>query len=86
MRLSGVQSELLALMAQGVVPKYRPGPAAVVMLPNEHDRAWRKAHGGKPVLFSTLQALVKRGLVTEHLGTGRVFTYVLTSDSQRFAD
>ena len=84
MGLTPVQRDLLDLMRKGVVPTLRPGPAAVVKLPLPADAAWREAHGGKPVLSSTLEALVRRGLVNKHMGRGRCFAYRLVSDSQNF--
>lgn len=88
MRLSPVQEELLGLMKMGVRPRLRPGPAALVTLPGEHDGHWRDLHGGKPVQANTVQALVNRGLVRREIvlvDGRRTFVYVLISGSHRLA-
>lgn len=83
-RLSQAQKELHTLMRSGVVPVLRPGPAAVVKLPEPHDTNWRNRHGGKPVLISIINGLVRRGVVErcEAVVEGRrVWRYVLVSGS-----
>ena len=62
-KLTKAQAELLELMQRtGVHPEYAVMPGAVVELPG-HDLAWRKAHGGKPVMIDTLGSMVKKGVL-----------------------
>ena len=77
MRLSNAQIGLLRIMAAGVTPTLRPGPASTVILPEPHARRWRLNHGGMPVQSSTLQALLSRELISR-FGSGHTWVYRLT--------
>lgn len=62
-KLTKPQSELIDLMERtGVKPEYEVMPGSVVYLP-DHDLAWRKAHGGKPVMIDTLNSMVSKGVL-----------------------
>ena len=62
-KLTKPQAELLELMQRtGVKPEYAVMPGSVVELPG-YDLAWRKAHGGKPVMIDTLGSMVKKGVL-----------------------